>query len=314
MAELSKAERQAIREKKRRRTQIFRRIKVGAILCAVLAVVLYLLSAFVFFKVGNIDVTFTGITDENGEALTDSRYYSAEEIIRISGVDTGDSLVLVSKSNVKDSIEKLLPYIGNVKVQRKYPSTLKLTVEETSAVYAFDAGGGYTLMNEKYKVLGVTDKLPSDSIKIVGISVKTAETGTIAEFTDEAYKSRLDTVRNACSKAEINDVTKIDLSNIANVRVTVNGRFTFILGTLTQLEEKISMALQSMNSELANNPSARIIIDVTDPERSYVRDDYSPIEIYEEESSEYFDDDIEEPENYGEEPEDVPEDIPEAVG
>ncbi len=313
MEETAKAEKKAEREKKRRRVQLMRKIKVGAGLCIGLAVLLYLLSAFVFFKVESIEVM--GIPDENGDALPGSSYYSSEEIVRVSGVNTGDSLVLVSKKNAKESIEKLLPYIGNVKVQRRYPSTLRLVVEDTSAVYALDAGGGYTILNEEYKVLGITEKMPLGSAKIVGISVVNAEIGTIAEFTDEAYKTRLDTVREKCEKSGITDITKINIENIANVSITIDGRYTFIIGTLTQIEEKLSMAVKTMEAEIADNPDVRIIIDVKDPERSYVRDDYSIVE------NEYeSEEDISEiPENNDEPiidevPEDFPEDVPEAVG
>ena len=313
MEETVRAEKKAQKEKKRRRIQMIRKIKVGAGLCIGLAVLLYLLSAFVFFKVESVEIM--GITDENGNTLPGSSYYSSEEIARVSGVETGDSLVLVSKKNTKELIEKLLPYIGNVKVQRRYPSTLRLVVEDTAAVYALDAGGGYTILNEDFKVLGVTERMPKGSAKIVGISVVNAEIGTIAEFTDEAYKARLETIREKCEKSGITHITKIDVGNIANVSITIDSRFTFILGTLTQLEEKLSMAVMTMETEKINNQEAKIIIDVKDPERSYVRDDYSPVED-EYESEEAY---SEIPENNDELsddniPEDIPEDIPEAVG
>lgn len=318
MEESKKAENKAARAKKRRRTQIIRRIKVGAGLCIGLAVLLYLLSAFVFFKIENIDVTFTGITDENGENLPGSSYYSSDEIVRVSGVNIGDSLVLVSKYDIKESIEKLLPYIGEVTVQRKYPSTLRLTVEDTAAVFALDAGGGYTLLNEKFKVLETTaDKIPSGSAKVVGIPVDSSETGMIVKFSDEGYKTRINTIVDAFDNAEIYNITKIDITNIANVKVTVDGRYTLVLGTLTQLGEKLSTANKTIEAEIADNPDARVIIDLTDPDRAYVRDDYSPIE--EEEMSENFDGDLETPEEEPEEapekiPEEVPEEVPEAVG
>lgn len=319
MEETTTAERKAAREKKRRRIQIIRRIKVGTVLCIGLAVLLYLLSAFVFFKVETIDVV--GITDENGNTLPGSSFYTNEEIIRISGVNIGDSLVLLSKHDTKESIEKLLPYIGNVKVQRKYPSSLKLTVEDTASVFALDDGGGYTLMNEKFKVLEKVAKVPSGSAKIVGIPVVSDEIGTIAKFNDEANKNRLNTVVDAFNDAEIDNITKIDLSNIANVKVTVDGRFTLVLGTLTQLNEKLSIGIKTIDAEIANNPDAKVIIDLTDPDRSYVRDDYSPIEN-EEESSMAFeaDDSQEKPEDEPEEkpedekPAEEPENVPDAVG
>ncbi len=304
----------AQREKKRRKTMIIRKIKVGAVLCAVLALVLYLLSAFVFFKIDKIEVI--GVKDEEGNILPASIYYTEEEIIRISGIETGDSLVRVNKSDVKNSIEKLLPYVGNVKVQKKYPSILRLVTSDTHAVYGADVGGGLTLLDENYKVLGVSEKRPAGCMKITGVSFETAETGENAVFTDEAYKSRIKNIVDACEKAGIENVTKLDLSNIANVRIVIDGKVTLILGTITDLSDKLTMGLRTMEAELQNASEAKIIIDVTDSDRSYVRDDYSPVEDDEIVSEEPVPED-EVPEN--EAPEEPVEDNneeeqPEAVG
>ena len=309
MEEKSNAEIKAARAAKKRRKQIMKMVKVGAGLGIGLAVLLYLLSAFVFFKIDTIEIL--GKADENGTVIEGSSYYENDEIIRVSGVDTGDSLVLVSKYDVEESIERLLPYIGNVKVQRKYPSTLRLTVEDTSAVYALDAGGGYILMNEDFKMLETVEKIPAGSAKIVGISVVSSEIGTVVKFSDEAQKNRIDTIMKEFAESEIPNVTKIDLSNIANVKVTIDNSYTLVLGTLTQMGKKISTATKTISAEIANNPDARVIIDLTDPNRSYVRDDYSPAE---EIISEIPDDEnavVEEPEEL---PEELPEEIPEAVG
>ena len=306
MEERTSADKKADKARKKRIKHIIKLVKVGAGLGIGLAVLLYLLSAFVFFKIKTINIS--GVTDENGITPQGSSYYSNEEIIRVSGVDTGDSLVLISKYDIEESIERLLPYIGNVKVKRKYPSTLKLTVEDTYAVYALDDGGEYTLLNEDFKVLETVEKVPAGSAKIVGIPVVGSEIGTVVKFSDEAQKTRIDTIAEAFSESEIQNITKIDLSNIANVKVTIDSRFTLILGTLTQLDKKILTATKTIQAEIANNPDVRIIIDLTDPDRSYVRDDFSPIEEVVSEVT--TDAETESPE----EPEEIPEEIPEAVG
>lgn len=322
MTEKTANDRKAEKAKKRQRIMLIRRIKVGAVLGAVLALVLYLLSAFVFFKIDTIEVI--GVEDAQGNMLPASSYYTPEEIIRVSGVETGDSLVRVSKSDVTDAIEKLLPYIGNVKIQRRYPSTLRIVTADTHALYAADAGGGLTLLDEDFKVLNVVEKRPRGCMKLVGVSFESAESGETAVFTDEAYKNRINTVVKACNDAGILNVTKLDLSNIANVRIVINNRVTMILGTITDLDEKLTMGLKTMEAELQNaSEDTKIIIDVTDSERSYVRDDYSPIEDDEmaselppvadvpEEEAEEDAQDAETPEEAAPE---APADPPEAVG
>ena len=317
MQEIKNSDKNALKAKKRRRLQIIRRIKVIGGLCVGLALVLYLLSAFVFFKISVIDVV--GITDEDGNVTEGSVFYSDEDIIKISGAETGDSLVLVSKRKTEEAIEKLLPYIGNAQVRRKYPSTLRIIVEDTSAAFAIDAAGGYILLNEEFKVLETSDKVPSGCAKVIGIPVQSADSGATVKFTDEGYKSRIETIKSAFYDAEMSGITKIDISNIANIKVTVDGRFTLVMGTLTQLREKLIMAQKTIEKETEDNPNAKVIIDLTDPDRAYVRNDYSPDEDAEEISDiadgEENTTQAETPENDPEEtPEEIPEEIPEAVG
>ena len=69
--------------------------------------------SFVFFKVSVVDVV--GIPDADGNVTEGSIYYSDEDIIKISGVDTGDSLVLVSKRKTEEAIEKLLDKLSEDK-------------------------------------------------------------------------------------------------------------------------------------------------------------------------------------------------------
>lgn len=268
-------------KKQRRLLQIIRRIKLAAILCVVLGVVLYLLSAFVFFKISSIEVV--GLPDENGNALSASSFYTDEQIVSASGVNIGDSLVNISKSNIAASIEKILPYIGKVTVKREYPSTLALTVEDSGAYFAVESGA-YILLSKNYKVLDAVPEMPNNCAKIVGMPLLKATPGEAAVFIDDTIKDRIDTLISACDDAGLDNVTKLDLSNIASVQIVFNNRITVTLGTITKLDEKLETAKKTINTELENNPKARILIDVADSSRAYVRDDKTP---YEEESDEW---------------------------
>lgn len=273
--ELSRAERKALKAKRQRKRQIIRRIKVGAGLCFVLAVLLFLLFSFVLFKVENIKVIPFSTEDASS-----GNYYNDDEIIRVSGVDIGDSLVLISKKQISETIETLLPYIGEVTVKRSYPSTLKLIIEDTSAFFAVESDTNYTLLDRNYKVLGYSDYIPENCAKLVGVKFENLTVGNIAEFEDSANMDRLNNLISECENAQIGNITKYDLTNIANVKIVINSRITLIIGTITDLSDKLGLGIKTIDVETENNVNAHIIIDVTDPDRSYVRDDNSPIEEY----------------------------------
>lgn len=278
--DLTKAEKKALKLKKQRRTQIIRRIKVGTGLSFVLAVVLYLLCALVFFKIGSVVVV-----PASEDSVTGSKYYSDEEIIRVSGAEKGESLVLISKKEVKDAVESLLPYIGNVTVKRSYPSTLKLIVEDYDAFFAVEQNGMYTLLNREFKVLETSENIPTGCAKLDGVEFTEMFIGENALFADSSDEARLANLIDECEKAGIENITRYDLTNIANVRIMINYRITFVLGTLTDLGDKLSLALRTVDAETSGNSEAHIIIDVTNPDRSYVRDDQSPIEYYSQEET-----------------------------
>lgn len=249
----------------------------GVLLAAALGLVLFLLFAFVFFKVQTIQVE--GLQDDfcgGTHTFTSSCYYADEEIIRLCGVDNGDSLVLVSKKKTAENIEKLLPYIGNAAIKRKYPSTLRIIIEDTHPTYAVEAGGGFTLLNEDFKVLEVKDYIPAGCAKLIGVHLVSAEAGKTAEFSDEACKTRLATVESYCEKAGLGTITKVDIANIANVSFTVDRQYTFVLGMLTDLDTKFDVAVSAMNEEIEKHPGARKIINLTEVKRAYVSDDKSP--------------------------------------
>lgn len=271
--ELSKAEKKALKAKRQHRRQIIRRIKVGTGLCFVLAVVLYLLCALVFFKTETV-----AVLPASGEDTAASIYYRDEDIVKVSGVQTGDSLVLISKHNIEESIETLLPYIGKATVKRSYPSTLKIIVEDSDAFFAVEKNGIYTLLNRDFKVLETADYIPDGCARLAGVDFSEMNVGEKAVFEETANEDRLNNLISECDAAGIENITKYDLSNIANVRIVINFRITLILGTITDLADKLSLGLKTIEAETENNTNAHIIIDITDPDRSYVRDDHSPIE------------------------------------
>ncbi len=268
----SRAERQAEKLKRQRKRALIRRIKLGAMLCVALVVVLYILFNFVFFKIEKIEVL-----SASGDPSS-SAYYTAEEIAKASGAEIGDGLLRVSKSKTASQIQSLLPYIGEVTVKKSIPSTLKLVVEDTSPFFGVEYNDCYILLNRDFKVLGPEDYLPQGSAKLVGVEFSALEEGSIAEFEESAYVDRINTLVESCADAGVTNITKYDISNIANVKIVINSRITIILGTITELSEKLNLGLKTMENELENNSNAHIIINVTDCDRSYVRDDTSPIE------------------------------------
>ena len=70
-----------------------------------------------FFRVDTIEVT-------------GMERYTAQEIINASGVETGDNLFLLNKYSVDQDIKAALPYIEELRINRRLPDTLVIQVQE----------------------------------------------------------------------------------------------------------------------------------------------------------------------------------------
>ena len=117
--------------RRRRRGGLGRLLRPLSVVLAAVAVVAALT---LFFKVDKIEV------------LGNSRYQESE-IAAASGVLRGDNLVLLDKYAISQRLCKELPYITEVRVNRKFPDTLLVEVTETKAVASIQGAGGYWLIN-----------------------------------------------------------------------------------------------------------------------------------------------------------------------
>ena len=77
--------------------------------------------ATVFFQVEQVQVS--------GNAR-----YTQEEIVACTGIKPGDNLFRMNKFAIQDHVLEEMPYLENILIRRKLPSTITVTVEEWGAV------------------------------------------------------------------------------------------------------------------------------------------------------------------------------------
>lgn len=119
-----------------------------------------------------------------------NRTVSDEEILKLSGIQSGDSILLLNTLSIKGKIKENL-FIEDVRVNRELPTTVEIIVKEREAAAQFlktDKNGRKTyivtdingmvmgLSAERQKVTMVDDVTVTDAAK--GSRVKVKETGT----------------------------------------------------------------------------------------------------------------------------------------
>ncbi len=209
-----------------------------------------ILSLTVFFKIEKISV----------EGKTP---YSNDKIISVSGIKIGDNLFLTNRNKVVSKIQEKLPYIGKVEIKRKLPSELILKVVKTEEKCAIASGNGYVITDENSKVLkvGVTEVDPT-MIMLAGGEVKNAKIGKTLEFKDSSSQELILTLMKAMQKNKIDNITKIDVSDKLNIKMTYQNRIEVLVGSSSELDKKMKFASEVIKRENERSSTQKGVIDL----------------------------------------------------
>lgn len=205
------------KQKRTRRSGLYTVISTLLILAAVAA------ACTVFFRVDDIIVQ-------------GNRRYTAQEIIDVAGVKTGDNLFALRAGKLSRELRGRLPYIRTVSVRRLLPDTLSITVTEGSAVAAVAHEGKWWLMDADGKLLEQTTS-PGGVSQVVGLSPLAPAVGTYLAAGEE-QSDRVDRLKELLGALSDNGLTDklegIDLTEDYQVSFDYDTRFTVHLSATTE--------------------------------------------------------------------------------
>lgn len=214
--------RRAMRQRKARRRQL----KICLIFFLIIALIILAVMCFmVFFPIKRISVS-------------GSKIYSKSEIIKASGLTTDDNLFVVSEDEIEQNIRKKLPYVDNVELKRNLPDAVVLTVTDAKEFACYKVGEGYYTISGSGYILKSDTERAQNVFEIITSGIS-GETGEKAQYENLAEKELVESLISELSENEIN-IDTIDVTNILNITVCVEGRFTVLLGTNENLSEKIA--------------------------------------------------------------------------
>ena len=282
---VSRDEARSQEKRRRNRMRKLARIGIYAFLILVVAALGLVFAFSVFFKTDTITI--------NGATV-----YPPDIIIEKSGVSEGGSLFGVSAERIAANLEKELPYVGEVSIERKLPSTLIINITETKEAAAISFEGAYVLLNSEGKILSTDAILTRDDIPVVkGVTVVNPVKGGKAEFETETVTSAPESeteegktddetqeeaviidrgavllkILKAADGVKLEKLTDIDLTDISNITMQYDGRITVKLGTDTNIETKIKRAKAALDNVDETNKYSVGVLDLTVEPYTYFR-------------------------------------------
>ena len=162
--------------------------------------------------------------------ITGLERYSAEEVSDASGVQTGDNLYLLNKYDVVSRIQEALPYVEQIRINRRLPDTLVIEVTECAEPLAIVQDGSAWLVSTKGKIVDQKSAGEAGNYGVIsGCALLTPSVGTkLALATEYAQQQEsLLSLMGALEEAEmLEKVDGIRLEDLATLYMDYDGRFT----------------------------------------------------------------------------------------
>jgi len=197
--------------------------------------------------------------------------YTEQEVLDASGLETGGNLYFLNKFGVKETIFAQLPYVEEVKINRKLPDTLLIEVRECKAAAGIESENGVWLISDKGKLLEETEAPPAGCPRIRGAELidpapsKQMDFGESAAFRGGAA---LTLVREAASRNMGIYIGEIDISDDTAMNFTYLGRFTVRYPWTADAGYKLE-SLATVVDYLEDNETGRIDL-MTEGKASFI--------------------------------------------
>ncbi len=170
--------------------------------------------------------------------------YDTNEVIASTGVTEGQNLLLVNAKSIEENLYSLYPYVEKIKLRRIFPTTAEISITEATVRYSIEYNGGYVYISQYGKLLDNRTEQESNSILLVGGEISDNE--GYLKFNDEYQQQAYEEINTCLNERgdEISKITRIDISDVYNIKLLYDGRVLMNLGGISDLRYKLNFGLQ----------------------------------------------------------------------
>ena len=256
-SENSRQAQAAARRRRRRRRRVLR----AAVLLTALLLLLLIVGLVVLHITGTVaknngtPASFMAVREIVVEGET---RYSAEDIIRESGIYVGESLLVVNKVQAHNRLLEAFPYLDYVDVGNTSFSTVCIRVRETAVLGAVRTEDGYLMLGANNHALELVSgaALPEGTVRILGATLQGTQLG--GSLLDERSLRITTALLDAAAACGLTDLRVIDITEKTNIRLVWRDQLVVLLGNETNLAQQIR-ALQALLPTLLQNNGEGIL-------------------------------------------------------
>ena len=156
--------------------------------------------------------------------------YTAQEVCEAAGVEEGDNLYLLNKYDVSSRIREALPYIEDIRINRKLPDTLLIEVTECAEPLAVVQEGSAWLVSTRGKIVDQKEAGEAENYGVIsGCELLAPSVGSRVELVSEfslQEESLLSLLAELAAAGMLEKVDGIRLDDLSTLYLDYDGRFT----------------------------------------------------------------------------------------
>lgn len=202
--------------------------------------------------------------------VTGDQVYAEEDVLRICGFKTGDNLLLIPASDREQKLETQLPYIARARITRRIPGTVQIEITAARGVCSLQAGPEWYVIAAGGKVLESRTEPMEGLMQVIGLTPKSARVGEKLELDNEeasrAFTELVSTIDKLGEDGQgaANEFTKMDLTDLYDIRLWYQDRVECLLGSSNQLDYKVRTGYGNLtNTEKGIGPEETGVLDLT---------------------------------------------------
>ena len=177
-------------------------------------------------------------------------HYSYTQILKTAGLEKGDIIFFVSEKRLNKKLVGDFAYVRSVKLEKQYPNTITLTIEEEVPEYYIELQKEYFLLSAELRVLGRyydEEKLLEFAPNVQFIEVPTVSRAVVADwltFASESSSRHTDEALAHLAASRLYDgISHVDFSNRFDLIVVYENRLEIHLGSFKDFAYKLDLAL-----------------------------------------------------------------------
>ncbi len=198
----------------------------------------------------------------------------SDTIVSLSGLKSGDNIFKFYKGNIYDKIKEN-PYVENVEIHRKLPSTIEIDVTERVATYNIDFMGKYAYINTQGYILEISeDSMGMPVIQGATTNEEEIVPGNRLNNEDLTKLEQVIKIMNAAKDCGLDgQVTSIDISNENEYSIYLNEeKKTVHLGDASDLSNKMLYVQAIIESEAGKQGDIFVNGDLNNGFQAYFRE------------------------------------------